>query len=72
MFDDKETEKRLTTAFQRVIRGIVTADEENADLIRADMQMIKNELIPVALNHEDEHIRELGTILQRQMERFGL
>lgn len=72
MFNSKEAEERLTAACQRVIRALVTADEENVDLIRKDMQMIKAELIPFALEHDQEHIRELGKILNKQMERFGV
>jgi len=70
MLEDKEFENKLVEALQRIIRGLVTADEENADLIKADMQMLQDELVPVALAHENESVREIGKTLQEQMKRF--
>jgi hypothetical protein len=72
MLNDKDMEAKLVVACQRVIRAIVTADEENADLIKADMKVIKEELIPAALKNKDEHIRVLARTLNINLERFGL
>ena len=70
--NSQELQDILEETCMRVVSALVNKDTENFDLVKADMQMLRDDVIPKCTDHENPDVKELALMLNDQMGMFGL